>query len=118
MRFRIFLACLCYSSGSFAEDISKEAWQEGFIGCGVSSPYLQEKLSPDSKPLMKIAGLQAWSVERNGEKQIILTSEDGLTIEGSIFGPEGQDITKALLAMSPMETATALDRPETEKRQN
>lgn len=48
---------------------------------------------------MKISGMQAWSVpDGKGGQQLAMTTDDGLTIYGRVVGPQGEDISGALLA--------------------
>ncbi|ASY61410.1 hypothetical protein [Sinorhizobium sp. CCBAU 05631] len=81
-------------------------WQQGFVGCTVtSSPYANQVLFKDAskvRPLMQIAGMNAWAVPTpDGGQQVALTTPDGLTIYGRIVGPSGEDISAALLATVP-----------------
>lgn len=81
-------------------------WQQGFVGCTVtSSPYANQVLFKDAskvRPLMQIAGMNAWAVPTpDGGQQVALTTPDGLTIYGRIIGPSGEDISAALLATKP-----------------
>lgn len=80
-------------------------WQQNFVGCSVSSsPYTTQVLFKDAskvRPLMQVAGLNAWAVPKaDGGQEIALTTPDGLTIYGRIVGPQGEDISGALLATS------------------
>jgi thiol:disulfide interchange protein DsbG len=46
--------------------------------------------------------MQAWAVEQDdGTEQFALTTEDGLTIYGKVVGPQGEDISGALLSTLP-----------------
>lgn len=90
------------ASISRAQDYS---WKEGFAGCTGTSPFIETMISttdPDVRPLMKIGEMQAWAIkDDNGNPATALTTEDGLTIVGRIIGPQGEDITAALLATVP-----------------
>ena len=90
------------ASISHAQDHS---WKEGFAGCTGTSPFIETMISttdPDVRPLMKIGEMQAWAIkDENGNPATALTTEDGLTIVGRIIGPQGEDITAALLATVP-----------------
>lgn len=90
------------ASISRAQDYS---WKEGFAGCTGTSPFIETMISttdPDVRPLMKIGEMQAWAIKNeNGNPATALTTEDGLTIVGRIIGPQGEDITAALLATVP-----------------
>lgn len=81
------------------------SWKEGFAGCTGTSPFIEtliSKTDPDVRPLMKIGEMQAWAIkDENGNPATALTTEDGLTIVGRIVGPQGEDITAALLATVP-----------------
>ena len=81
------------------------SWKEGFAGCTGTSPFIETMISttdPDVRPLMKIGEMQAWAIkDENGNPATALTTEDGLTIVGRIIGPQGEDITAALLATVP-----------------
>lgn len=89
----------------FAPSASAELnlWQQNFVGCSVSSsPYTTQVLFKDAgkvRPLMQVSGLTAWAVPTaDGGQEIALTTPDGLTIYGRIVGPQGEDISGALLA--------------------
>ncbi|WP_448329433.1 hypothetical protein [Sulfitobacter sp. M13] len=90
------------ASISHAQDYS---WKEGFAGCTGTSPFIETMITtadPDVRPLMKIGEMQAWAIkDENGNPATALTTEDGLTIVGRIIGPQGEDITAALLATVP-----------------
>lgn len=80
-------------------------WQQNFVGCSTSaSPYVSDVLFKDTtatRPLMKISGMQAWSVpDGKGGQQLAMTTDEGLTIYGRVVGPQGEDISGALLATS------------------
>lgn len=81
------------------------SWKEGFAGCTGTSPFIETMISttdPDVRPLMKIGEMQAWAIkDENGNPATALTTKDGLTIVGRIIGPQGEDITAALLATVP-----------------
>lgn len=85
-------------------------WKEGFAGCTGSSPYIESLVSrtdPEVRPLMRIGDMQAWAIkDEAGNPATALTTEDGLTIVGKIVGPQGEDISAALLATVPSKTAT------------
>ncbi|MDA3858325.1 MAG: hypothetical protein PF480_08860 [Roseovarius sp.] len=89
-------------SVSLAEDHS---WKEGFAGCTGSSPFIEaliSKTDPNVRPLMKISEMQAWAIkDKDGRPVTALTTQDGLTIIGRIIGPQGEDITAALLSTVP-----------------
>lgn len=60
------------------------------------------------RPLMQISGMNAWAVPTaDGGQQVALTTPDGLTIYGRIVGPQGEDISAALLATTPTVTPEA-----------
>jgi hypothetical protein len=87
-------------------------WQQNFVGCSTSaSPYISDVLFKDTaatRPLMKISGMQAWSVpDGKGGQQLAMTTDEGLTIYGRVVGPQGEDISGALLATSPTVAPTA-----------
>ncbi|HDZ80911.1 MAG TPA: hypothetical protein ENH56_06655 [Roseobacter sp.] len=90
------------ASISHAQDYS---WKEGFAGCTGTSPFIEtliSKTDSDVRPLLKIGEMQAWAIkDENGNPATALTTEDGLTIVGRIVGPQGEDITAALLATVP-----------------
>lgn len=103
---------------AFAEDTS---WKQNFAACAGNSPYIDGLLAAhnnDHRPLMQIGEMQAWAItDENGQSTLALTTNDGLTIIGSIFGPQGEDISAALLATVPSdaplpgETTPALTFP-------
>ncbi|MGB3243231.1 MAG: hypothetical protein WBB25_01750, partial [Sulfitobacter sp.] len=94
-------------SVSLAQDYS---WKEGFTGCTGTSPFIEtliSKTDPEVRPLMKIGEMQAWAVkDEDGRPATALTTPDGLTIVGRIIGPQGEDITAALLATVPDPSAS------------
>lgn len=94
---------------AFAQD---DNWKEGFAGCTGTSPYIEaliSKTDPDVRPLMRIGAMQAWAIkDETGKPATALTTEDGLTIVGRIIGPQGEDISAALLATVPNPAAKAL----------
>ena len=100
------LMLLGSGSASFAEGHS---WKEGFAGCTGTSPYIEALISKtdlDVRPLMKIGEMQAWAIkDLDGRPATALTTPDGLTIVGRIIGPQGEDITAALLATVPGQSA-------------
>ncbi len=88
-------------------------WQQNFVGCSTSSsPYATEILFQDAdkvRPLMQIAGMNAWAVsDGKGGQQLALTTPDGLTIYGRVVGPQGEDISGALLGTTPTMKPTEL----------
>lgn len=97
-----FLMLVGSGSVSLAEDYS---WKEGFAGCTVTAPFIETlnlKTDPDVRPLMKIGEMQAWAIkDENGKLATALTTQDGLTVVGRIIGPQGEDITAALLSTVP-----------------
>lgn len=100
------------TSISNAQDYS---WKEGFAGCTGSSPFIEtliSKTDPDVRPLMKIGEMQAWAIkDQDGNPATALTTQDGLTIVGRIIGPQGEDITAALLATVPDPNAKPIATP-------
>ena len=81
-------------------------WKQSFIGCAAgSTPFFEASIFADdaqARPLVKIGDMQAWSVlDENGEPELRLTTEDGLTIIGRVIGPQGEDISGALLGTVP-----------------
>lgn len=81
-------------------------WQSDFKGCSnATSPFADQVLFKDAsniRPLMQIAGLSAWAVPAaGGGQQVALTTPDGLTIYARIVGPQGEDISAALLGTVP-----------------
>lgn len=92
-----------------AQDYS---WKESFAGCTGTSPFIEtliSKTDPDVRPLMKIGEMQAWAIkDQDGRPATALTTQDGLTIVGRIIGPQGEDITAALLATKPDPAAAAI----------
>ncbi|NKB80202.1 hypothetical protein HED50_24060 [Ochrobactrum oryzae] len=107
--YKILLAsCAIFATGLPAK-AELNLWQQNFVGCSVSSsPYTTQVLFKDAskvRPLMQIAGMNAWAVPTaDGGQQIALTTPDGLTIYGRIVGPQGEDISAALLATTPTVT--------------
>ena len=56
-------------------------------------------------PFATLSGLQSWIVTRaDGNRRIVFTTSDGMTIEGKMLTPDGRDLTAALLGpgASPM----------------
>lgn len=100
------------ASVSNAQDYS---WKEGFAGCTGSSPFIEtliSKTDPDVRPLMKVGEMQAWAIkDQDGNPATALTTQDGLTIVGRIIGPQGEDITAALLATVPDPNAKPIAGP-------
>ncbi|WP_113913374.1 hypothetical protein [Roseovarius dicentrarchi] len=104
------LACLMVlGSGSpgIAEDTGRNDTVSGTVG---SSPVIDAMLAetdPDVRPLMKIGEMQAWVITyADGTPVTALTTADGLTIVGQIIGPQGEDISAALLATMPDPSVT------------
>ncbi len=63
------------------------------------APHLAAALAPEARPLVRIAGLQAWVVTQStGNQTLVMTSDDCLTFEGRIVGPNGEDLSQALLS--------------------
>ncbi|WP_299507403.1 hypothetical protein [uncultured Roseobacter sp.] len=100
------------ASASNAQDYSSK---EGFAGCTGTSPFIEtliSKTDPDVRPLMKIGEMQAWAIkDQEGNPATALTTQDGLTIVGRIIGPQGEDITAALLATVPDPNAKPIAGP-------
>ena len=96
------VALLVSTSLGLAED---HGWKEGFAGCTGTSPFIEaliSKTDPEVRPLMRIGEMQAWAVkDESGAPATALTTVDGLTIVGRIIGPQGEDISAALLATRP-----------------
>lgn len=84
-------------------------WKGSFLGCSGSSPFIEaliSKTDPDHRPLMRIENLQVWSIrQKDGTLATAMTTPGGLTIIGQILGPQGEDLSSALLATSPDLTA-------------
>lgn len=97
------LACILAGSGpTLAEQTS---WKQDFAACAGNSPFIETLLTQNGdspRPLMRIGEMQAWAVrDSDGQPAIALTTQDGLTIIGRIWGPQGEDISAALLATRP-----------------
>ena len=55
-----------------------------------------------------ISGLQSWVVENHaGERRIVYTTPDGMTLEGKLFNERGGDLTIALLRSTLSDEASA-----------
>lgn len=97
-----FLMILGSGSASLAQEYS---WKEGFAGCTGTSPFIEtliSKTDPEVRPLLKIGEMQAWAIkDADGKPATALTTQDGLTIVGRIIGPQGEDISAALLMTVP-----------------
>jgi hypothetical protein len=99
-------------------------WQQNFVGCSVSaSPYATQVLFKDGdkvRPLMQISGMNAWAVPTDHGEEVALTTQDGLTIYGRIIGPQGEDISAALLTTRPtiIPQESSLDGPSFGIRQS
>ncbi|MGV0820835.1 hypothetical protein [Martelella sp. AMO21009] len=104
--------------GAIAENVTQAdidlPWQTTFVGCSTSAaPFIENQLNLyGARPLMKVGGMQAWAVPQgDGTEKFALTTEDGLTIFGSVVGPQGEDISGALLSTKPnavsLKTASA-----------
>lgn len=91
-----------FAQEALAEDVS---WKENFAACAGNSPFIDTLLAThneDHRPLMRIGDMQAWAIEDEaGQPILALTTSDGLTIIGSVYGPQGEDISAALLATVP-----------------
>jgi len=70
----------------------------------IKSPYMESLLFKDSintTRLFRFDGFQVWSIQLPGHiPETVLTSPDGIVIRGTIFGPEGQNISASLLGVS------------------
>ncbi|QOF75201.1 thioredoxin fold domain-containing protein (plasmid) [Aminobacter sp. SR38] len=107
--YKILLASCAIFATALPAQAELNLWQQNFVGCSVSSsPYTTQVLFKDAakvRPLMQISGMNAWAVPTaDGGQQIALTTPDGLTIYGRIVGPQGEDISAALLATRPTVT--------------
>ncbi|MGV0912660.1 hypothetical protein [Martelella sp. FOR1707] len=94
--------------GAIAENVTEAdidlPWQTTFVGCSTSAaPFIENQLNLyGARPLMKVGGMQAWALPQgDGTEKFALTTEDGLTIFGSVVGPQGEDISGALLSTKP-----------------
>lgn len=109
------LACLLVMSSAVTGSAEEYSWKEGFAGCTCTSPFIEtliSKTDPDVRPLMKIGEMQAWAIkDQDGNPATALTTQDGLTIVGRIIGPQGEDITAALLATVPDPNAKPVAGP-------
>ena len=55
-----------------------------------------------ARPYITISGLKSWIVTtKTGDRRIVFTTPDGLTLEGPLIDPDGRDIAAALLGVSP-----------------
>lgn len=92
------------ASNSFG---AEPTWKDEFVGRSGNSPFVSNLIKQNAlavRPLLKIGNLQAWAVEDdNGQPALALTTDEGLTIIGKVFGPQGEDISSALLATVPNE---------------
>ncbi|GFE66969.1 hypothetical protein [Litoreibacter roseus] len=83
----------------------ESTWKENFSACAGNSPFIEGLLASsaqDHRPLMRIAQMQAWAITgEDGKPTVALTTDDGLTIIGRIVGPQGEDISGALLGLAP-----------------
>lgn len=109
------LACLIVMSSAVTGSAEEYSWKEGFAGCTSTSPFIEtliSKTDPNVRPLMKIGEMQAWAIkDQDGNPATALTTQDGLTIVGRIIGPQGEDITAALLATVPDPSAKPVAGP-------
>lgn len=99
------LALVILMGSTSISNAQDHSWKEGFAGCTGSSPFIEtliSKTDPDMRPLMKIGEMQAWAIkDADGKPTTALTTQDGLTIVGRIIGPQGEDISAALLSTVP-----------------
>lgn len=97
-------ALLSFSAPTFAQEAvhNKETVLcQGQTGCE-PAPIAASHAAP--RPLIKIGTMQAWAMMgENGDPVLALTTEDGLTIIGKVLGPQGEDISGALLATVPIQ---------------
>ena len=112
---RTALALILLMGSASVSNAQDYSWKEGFAGCTGTSPFIETLLSktdPDVRPLMKIGEMQAWAIkDQEGNPATALTTQDGLTIVGRIIGPQGEDITAALLATVPDPNAKPIVGP-------
>ena len=96
---------------AYAQEAPFPDWEKSFVGCSAAaSPYVETNIlaAPRApQPIMRIGDLQAWAItNQSGERELALTTEDGITIYGRVVGPQGEDISGSLLA-----AANAIDTP-------
>ncbi len=112
---RTALALILLMGSASVGNAQEYSWKEGFAGCTGTSPFIEtliSKTDPDVRPLMKIGEMQAWAIkDQEGNPATALTTQDGLTIVGRIIGPQGEDITAALLATVPDPNAKPIAGP-------
>lgn len=102
----VAFAALASIAPASAASGNQSNWQQSFMGCAAgAAPFFEQTIMREgtkARPLMKIGTMQAWSVPGDdGKPQLQLTTEDGLTIIGRVLGPQGEDISAALLATVP-----------------
>ena len=74
-------------------------------------PHIEQ--DETAKPYVAISGLQSWIVEdRGGNRRMVFTTDDGMTLEGPLFDREGRDLTAALLG-SDAASATSSEPAQT-----
>ncbi len=95
-------ALLSFSAPTFAQEAihnDETVLCQGQTSC---EPGPIAASHPAPRPLIKIGTMQAWAMMgKNGDPVLALTTEDGLTIIGKVLGPQGEDISGALLAAVP-----------------
>ena len=95
-------ALLSFSAPTFAQEAihnDETVLCQGQTSC---EPGPIAASHPAPRPLIKIGTMQAWAMTgENGDPVLALTTQDGLTIIGTIVGPQGEDISGALLATVP-----------------
>ncbi|WP_029066143.1 hypothetical protein [Labrenzia sp. DG1229] len=105
---------LCGLAFSLAWPVAAQdtGWKQNLAACAGNSPFIEALLAQhndDHRPLMRIGEMQAWEIhDETGQPTIALTTEEGLTIIGRILGPQGEDISAALLATRPNNSALNL----------
>lgn len=79
--------------------------KDGSGGGSGDSPHINSfilRYGDTARPLLKIGAMQAWAIaDETGKLVLALTTEDGLTVIGKVIGPQGENISGALLAMTP-----------------
>ncbi len=110
-RFGVSHMAMILSLGLAISVISQQAlaegseWKENFAACAGNSPFIDGLLAQHGathRPLMRIGEMQAWAITGDdGKPELALTTGDGLTIIGKVIGPQGEDISAALLTTVP-----------------
>ncbi len=112
--------CLSTTHGSFAQESTQSALRVG-VPQTEQAPFVED--GETATPYLTLSGLKSWIVtDQQGNRRLVFTTQDGMTLDGPLRDQQGRSLSDALLgtaspaaiASTPSGAASATDQTATE----